>query len=59
MVAHANGGNHAVVTHEVPSPSTKKIKISDACIGLAVKCMTPFDMLRTERARFVLRGPTH
>jgi hypothetical protein len=28
----------------------------DACIGLGIKCMTPFEMLRRERARFIL-GP--
>lgn len=43
-----------VVTHEIPSASTRKIKIPDACIGLDVKCMTPYEMLRRERARFVL-----
>jgi len=32
----------------------RKIKIPDACIGLGIKCMTPFAMLRRERARFVL-----
>ncbi len=56
LVSHAHAHTHIVVTHEVPSSSTKKIKIPDACIGLGVKCMTPFQMLRTERARFVL-GP--
>ena len=30
LVAHAHAGDHIVVTHEVPSPSTKKIKIPDA-----------------------------
>jgi hypothetical protein len=45
-----------VVTHEIPSTTTKKIKIPDACIGLGVKCVTPFEMLRHERANFVL-GP--
>ena len=25
-----------------------------ACIGLGIKCMTPYEMLRRERARFVL-----
>lgn len=54
LVAHAHAHNHVAVTHERPSPSTKKIKIPDACIGVGVKCMTPFEMLRTERARFVL-----
>jgi len=56
LVAHAHAGQHTVVTHEVPSTSTRKIKIPDACIGLGVKCMTPYEMLRLERARFIL-GP--
>lgn len=54
LVAHALAQDHVVVTHERPSPSTKKIKIPDGCIGVGVKCMTPFEMLRTEHARFVL-----
>ena len=54
LVAHAHGGQHTVVTHEIPSASTRRIKIPDACIGLGVKCMTPYEMLRRERARFVL-----
>ena len=56
LVSQAHAGNHTVVTHEVPSASTRMIKIPDACIGLGIKCMTPFEMLRLERARFVL-GP--
>ncbi len=56
LVSQAHAGNHTVVTHEIPSASTRKIKIPDACIGLGIKCMTPFEMLRRERARFVL-GP--
>ncbi len=54
VVAYALAHGHTVVTHEVASPSTKKIKIPNACIGLDVKCMTPFEMLRHERARFIL-----
>jgi hypothetical protein len=54
FVAQAHAGTHTAVTHEVPSASTRKIKIPDACIGLGIKCMTPFQMLRLERARFVL-----
>lgn len=57
VVAQAHAGQYTVVTHEVPSASTRKIKIPDACIGLNVKCVTPFQMLRAERARFIL-GPT-
>jgi Domain of unknown function (DUF4411) len=54
LVAQAHAHEHVVVTHEVPSPSTKKIKIPDACIGVRVRCVTPFQMLRAEQARFVL-----
>lgn len=56
LVSQAHAGGHTVVTHEVPSASTRKIKIPDACIGLNIKCMTPYEMLRHERARFIL-GP--
>lgn len=54
LVAQALAGDHTVVTQEVPAASTRKIKIPDACIGLGIKCMSPFQMLRKERARFVL-----
>jgi len=54
LIAQALAGDHAVVTHEVPSASVKKIKIPDACISLGIKCMTPYEMLRREKARFVL-----
>jgi hypothetical protein len=56
LVAQAHASRHTVVTHEIPSASTRKIKIPDACLGLDVKCMTPYEMLRRERARFIL-GP--
>jgi Domain of unknown function (DUF4411) len=56
LVAHAHAYGHVVVTHEIAANSTRKIKIPNACIGLGVKCMTPYEMLRVERARFVL-GP--
>ena len=56
LVAQAYAGQHTVVTHEIPSTSSRKIKIPDVCIGLSIKCMTPYEMLKKERARFVL-GP--
>jgi hypothetical protein len=55
LIAHALAHGHTVVTHEVAAPSTKKVKIPNVCIGVGVKCMTPYEMLRVERARFVLR----
>ncbi len=58
LVAHALAHGNTVVTHEIAAASTKRIKIPNACIGLGIKCMTPFEMLRRERARFVLgRAP--
>jgi hypothetical protein len=54
LVSHALAHGHTIVTHEIASVSTKKVKIPNACIGLGVKCMTPFEMLRHEQARFVL-----
>jgi hypothetical protein len=58
LIAHALAGDHVVVTHEVPSNSPGRIKIPNACVGLGVRFMTPFQMLRIERARFVLGAHT-
>ena len=54
LVSYALAHGHTVVTHEKALSSPKKIKIPNVCIGLNIKCMTPFEMLRRERARFVL-----
>jgi hypothetical protein len=54
LVTHALAHGHTVVTHEKADAATKRIKIPNACIGVGIKCMTPFEMLRRERARFVL-----
>lgn len=54
LIAHALAHGKTVVTHEIASSSTKKIKIPNVCIGLGIKFMTPYEMLRHERARFVL-----
>jgi hypothetical protein len=57
LVAHALAHGHIVVTHEITSASTKKIKIPNVCLGLKLKCVTPYEMLRNERARFILGKP--
>jgi hypothetical protein len=54
LVAHGHAHGHVVVTHEVPSDGVRQVKIPNVCIGMRVKVMTPFEMLRLERARFVL-----
>lgn len=56
LVAHALAYEHTVVTHELPSNSRKKIKIPDVCEGLEIEYSNTFEMLRLERARFVLGG---
>lgn len=58
LVSQAHAGGHTVVTHEVPPASNRKIKIPDVCIGLRIKCMSPYEKLRHERARFVLGRET-
>ena len=54
LVAQAHAYRFDVVTHEVAANSVKKIKIPNVCIGLSVKFLSPYEMLRTEKARFVL-----
>jgi hypothetical protein len=54
LVAQALAGGHVMVTHEQPKNSKGKVKIPNVCSGVGVKCITPFEMLRCERARFVL-----
>ncbi len=54
LLAHVLAGTHVVVTHEVQSNSPGRIKIPNACVGLGVRFMTPYQMLRIEHARFVL-----
>ena len=54
LIGHALAGGYEVVSHEIPSSSKKRIKIPNVCIGLGIKCLTPFEMLRREKARFVL-----
>lgn len=54
LIAHALAHAHTVVTHEVPSDSVRKVKIPNVCIGLGIRCMTPYELLRKERARFIL-----
>lgn len=54
LVASALATALTVVTHEVPSVSTRKIKIPNACASLDIRFVTPYQMLRQERARFIL-----
>ena len=56
LVAHARAHGFTIVTHEVSSESIRRIKIPDACTGLGIDSVSPYEMLRRERARFTLGG---
>lgn len=53
LVAHGHSGNHAVVTKEVrgkavPGETKGKVKIPDACEGMAVPCMNLCEFMGAE-----------
>ena len=54
LIAQAHAEQHVVVTHEVWADSVKRIKIPNVCLGLGIKCVNPYEMLRNAKARFVL-----
>ena len=54
LVAHAHAHGQTVVTQEIVSTSTERIKVPHACLALGVRYTTPYEMLRVEHARFVL-----
>lgn len=53
LIAHALFRNFKIVTHEVPRSRRGKIKIPAVCQKLELECLTPFDMLRQGKAKFV------
>jgi len=59
LVAHALAHNFTVVTHERPASTMKRVKIPNVCLGLRIRHMTPYEMLRREGARFVLDSSHH
>ena len=54
LIAYALAHDYVVVAHEIFSRKNRAIKIPNACKGLALPCMNPYEMLRQEQARFVL-----
>jgi hypothetical protein len=54
LIAQAFARGDIVVSHEVASNAKRSVKIPDVCLGLGIKCVTPFEMLRSEHARFML-----
>jgi predicted nucleic acid-binding protein len=57
LIAYALAHGLTVVTRERSEPDRKnKVKIPDACLGLGVAWMSPFDLLAREGAVFVLKS---
>ena len=54
LIAQAHAEQDVVVTHEVWADSVKRIKIPNVCLGLGIKVVNPYEMLRSAKARFVL-----
>lgn len=54
LIAMAHAHRHVVVTHEKPDGALRRVKIPNVCVGMGIRFMTPFEMLRVEHARFVL-----
>lgn len=54
LVAHAHAHQHIVVTLEQPSDGVKQVKIPNVCVALGVAYINTFELLRRERARFIL-----
>jgi len=54
LVACALDRGFTVVTHELLKKKLSKIQIPNVCIGLGIRYMNTFEMLRIEKARFVL-----
>ncbi len=54
LIARAHAHGDVVVTHEVASPARRKVPIPNVCIGMGVRFMNPFEMLRAEHVRLVL-----
>jgi len=54
VIAQALALGYCVITHEQPSNSIKKVKIPNPCSALGISCLSPYEMLRREGARFVL-----
>jgi hypothetical protein len=54
LIAYALAHSHVVVTQEVSAPNSKTaIKIPDVCDGLEVQCVSLWELLRAEGAKFV------
>jgi hypothetical protein len=57
LVCYALANNMTLITHEIFEPNIKKkIKIPNVCVDFTINYMNPFEMLRREKAKFILGG---
>ena len=57
LIAYALEHRYTIVTHEKPaSEADKRVKIPDVCNKFGIECIDPFEMLRREKARFILEN---
>ena len=54
LVAQARQSGFILVTYEAFQKQKGKIQIPEVCAGMGVECLPPYEMLRRERAKFVL-----
>ena len=54
LVAYAHSLNYTLVTRERSDPySRKRVKIPDACLGVGVRYISPFELMETEKANLI------
>jgi hypothetical protein len=54
LVGQARQASLTLVTYEAFQKQKGKIQIPEVCAGVGVECLPPHEMLRRERAKFVL-----
>lgn len=55
LIAHALHKQCAIITHEVPKNTLKKVQIPNICLDLNIKFMNIYDLLKTEKPQFILK----
>lgn len=57
LIAYAIAHEHVIITHETSAPASQtKVKIPDVCAAFDVRCLTLWELLRAEGARFVMHA---
>ena len=54
LISQALADGHHIITREIAENSKKRVKIPNVCQAFDIKCVSLFDVLRREKAKFVL-----